>query len=203
MPVHHNSGSSTARIRTDSDPPKRSDRHISALLGAAVDADTLRLLWDASRGDRTLAGELVRIGRELGTLACREGVWHWTPTPGCTAVRLAELIETRAEGLEGPQLDALERLMGPLTEPHAAIARVRRQRAADDTLTPRERDVLRLLCEGLSPTTIARRLELSPRTVTKHQERLYRKLGICDRVNAVLAAQRLGIVPELPRTAFP
>ncbi|MEU4235490.1 LuxR C-terminal-related transcriptional regulator [Nonomuraea sp. NPDC026600] len=196
--MHHDSGSSTARVRAGGDPPERSDERIAALLGGIVDPDTLRLLWDASQGDRTLAGELVRIGRELGVLACREGVWHWTPTPNSPAVRLAELIEARAEGLESPQLDALEKLTGPLTEPHAAIARVRRERAAQARLTPREQDVLRLLCEGLSPTAIARRLGLSPRTVTKHQERLYRKLGISDRVNAILLAQRFGLVPEPP-----
>ncbi|MFD1540813.1 helix-turn-helix transcriptional regulator [Nonomuraea guangzhouensis] len=196
--MHHDSGSVTARVRAVGDSPEQSDEHIAALLGGIVDTDTLRLLWDASQGDRTLAGELVRIGRGLGVLVCREGVWHWTPTPNSPAVQLAELIEARAEGLESPQLDALEKLTGPLTEPHAAIARVRRERAAQARLTPREQDVLRLLCEGLSPTAIARRLGLSPRTVTKHQERLYRKLGISDRVNAVLLAQRFGLVPEPP-----
>ncbi|MFG1682673.1 response regulator transcription factor [Nonomuraea sp. NPDC049269] len=196
--MHHDSGSFTARVRAGGDSPEQSAQHIAALLGGIVDTDTLRLLWDASQGDRTLAGELVRIGRRLGVLVCREGVWHWTPTASSPAGRLAELIDARAEGLESPQLDALERLTGPLTEPHAAIARVRRERAAQARLTPREQDVLRLLCEGLSPTAIARRLGLSPRTVTKHQERLYRKLGISDRVNAVLLAQRFGLVPEPP-----
>ena len=196
--MHHDSGSSTARVRAGGDSPEQSGEHIAALLGGIVDTDTLRLLWDASQGDRTLAGELVRIARGLGVLVCREGVWHWAPTPRSPAVRLAELIEARAEGLESPQLDALEKLTGPLTEPHAAIARVRRERAAQARLTPREQDVLRLLCEGLSPIAIARRLGLSPRTVTKHQERLYRKLGISDRVNAVLLAQRFGLVPEPP-----
>jgi len=42
---------------------------------------------------------------------------------------------------------------------------------------------------------IARRLAISPRTVTKHLENLYRKLGTCDRLTTVLTAQRLNLVP--------
>ncbi|MEW9550580.1 response regulator transcription factor [Nonomuraea sp. NPDC050783] len=194
----HDSSSSATRVGAGGGPPERFGRDVAALLDGPVGADTLRMLWDATQGDRALAGELIGVGRELGVLARHGGTWSWAPGLGCRAVRLAELIEARAEGLESPQLEALEKLMGPLSRPCAALARIRRDRVAPSTLTPRERDVLRLLGEGLSPAAIARRLGLSPRTVTKHQERLYRKLGISDRVNAVLAAQRLGIVPEPP-----
>ncbi|WP_407661348.1 LuxR C-terminal-related transcriptional regulator [Frankia nepalensis] len=41
----------------------------------------------------------------------------------------------------------------------------------------------------------ARRLAISERTVGKHLERLYRKLGVTDRLTAVLRAQRLGLLP--------
>lgn len=69
------------------------------------------------------------------------------------------------------------------------------QRVAEMRITPRELTVLALTAEGLTAAATARRLGISPRTVTKHQERLYRKLGARDRLTAVLVAQRLGILP--------
>ncbi|GAA2021894.1 hypothetical protein GCM10009740_08390 [Terrabacter terrae] len=62
-------------------------------------------------------------------------------------------------------------------------------------LTPREHVVLRLMAAGSTAEAIAARLAISPRTVHKHQEHLYRKLRASDRLSAVLAAQRLGLLP--------
>jgi ATP/maltotriose-dependent transcriptional regulator MalT len=69
---------------------------------------------------------------------------------------------------------------------------------AEVRLTARELVVLTLLAEGLTATAIAHRLNISPRTVHKHQENLYRKLGTADRLAAVLRAQRLGLLPATP-----
>ena len=66
-------------------------------------------------------------------------------------------------------------------------------------LTPRERVVLELLATGSTAEAVAARLAISPRTVHKHQEHLYRKLGASDRLSAVLAAQRLGLLPPAGR----
>ncbi len=161
--------------------------------GGPVAADTLRLLWAVSRGDQALAHGFARSGLELGVVTRHEDLWCWEVTPDSAGEWLAGLIDSRATVLTDAQLEALETLTRPLTEPQAAITRAWLARTVDARLTPREHDVLRLLCAGLSAMAIARRLGLSPRTVTKHQERLYRKLGVCDRVNAVLLAQRLGI----------
>ena len=57
-------------------------------------------------------------------------------------------------------------------------------------LTARELSVLALLAEGLPTPVIAHRLGCSPRTVDKHLERTYRKLGVGDRVNALRIAQQ-------------
>lgn len=62
-------------------------------------------------------------------------------------------------------------------------------------LTPRESDVLAHLESGLTATAIGRRLGVSPRTVRKHLENVYRKLDVQDRVSAVLAARRAGLLP--------
>ncbi|MFF8832562.1 response regulator transcription factor [Streptomyces sp. NPDC015131] len=66
-------------------------------------------------------------------------------------------------------------------------------------LTPRETAVLLTLAEGLPATAMARRLGVSVRTVHKHLQNLYRKLGTADRLGTVLRAQELGLLPPAPR----
>lgn len=67
-------------------------------------------------------------------------------------------------------------------------------RAAPPELTGRQREVLHLLADGLTVRAIARRLRLSPRTVGKHLEHVYRRLGTSDRLTTVLRAQRHGLL---------
>lgn len=73
-----------------------------------------------------------------------------------------------------------------------------RERLAPDRgavrLTPRERIVLDHIARGATVDGIAARMAISRRTVHKHQEHLYRKLGAVDRLSAVLSAQRLGLI---------
>lgn len=66
-------------------------------------------------------------------------------------------------------------------------------------LTPRELVVLGLLARGRTAGAIAARLGISARTVHKHQEHLYRKLGAVDRLSAVLRAQEAGVLASAPR----
>jgi DNA-binding NarL/FixJ family response regulator len=66
--------------------------------------------------------------------------------------------------------------------------------AAATILTPRELSVLVLLAEGLTASSIARRLGISTHTVSKHQQNLYRKLCATDRLTAVLRAKELQIL---------
>jgi DNA-binding NarL/FixJ family response regulator len=60
--------------------------------------------------------------------------------------------------------------------------------------TPQERIVLGLLAEGLTAEAIARALGISPRTVHRHLEHLYRKLGTVDRLTTVMRARSLGLI---------
>ncbi len=61
-------------------------------------------------------------------------------------------------------------------------------------LTAREREVLGLLAQGLTNKTIAKRLGISPKTVSNHIERVYAKLGVTSRAGATMAAMRYGLV---------
>ena len=58
------------------------------------------------------------------------------------------------------------------------------------SLTPTERDVVRLVSEGLANNDVATRLFVSPRTVQTHLTHVYAKLGLSSRVQLVQEAAR-------------
>ena len=60
-------------------------------------------------------------------------------------------------------------------------------------LSEREREVLGLLVEGLPNKLIARRLEISEKTVKSHLTRIFRELDVTDRTQAALWAERHGV----------
>ena len=69
--------------------------------------------------------------------------------------------------------------------------------ANDDTvvrLTPRQCEVLELLCEGLSNKLIARRLELAENTVRWHVQAILGLLRVSSRSEAAFTARRLGLI---------
>jgi DNA-binding NarL/FixJ family response regulator len=67
-------------------------------------------------------------------------------------------------------------------------------RHRDDGLSEREREVLILLAEGLANKQIARRLGISEKTVKAHLTNVFRAIGVTDRTQAALWAQRNGLV---------
>jgi DNA-binding CsgD family transcriptional regulator len=100
----------------------------------------------------------------------------------------ARFLQPIVRGLDA-HIHLLESLMpGPAAEP-------------ERPLTARELLVLALVARGCTAHGIAARLGVSHRTVHKHQENLYRKLGAVDRLSAVLRAQHCGLLPRQPAGA--
>ena len=62
-------------------------------------------------------------------------------------------------------------------------------------ITQREHEILGLIAEGLSNREIGERLFVSENTVKTHSSRLFAKLGVNRRVQAVLNGRELGLIP--------
>lgn len=69
-------------------------------------------------------------------------------------------------------------------------------------LTPREREIVRHVADGLTNDEIARRLVLSPATVKTHVNRAMTKLDVRDRAQLVVLAYRCGLVGDRPDTGL-
>jgi DNA-binding NarL/FixJ family response regulator len=108
-------------------------------------------------------------------------------------VRPAELVDAIRVVANGNALlapTALERLLARFSVAETA----RDGTAATDLLTDREAEILRLIASGLSNAEIAASLVVSETTVKTHVSNLLRKLGVRDRVQAVIAAYDAGVV---------
>ena len=76
--------------------------------------------------------------------------------------------------------------------PPAEVAEV--VEAAEALLTPRETELLRLTAKGFTFETIAQVLDISPHTVVAHVKKIYRKLAVHSRSEAVYEASQLGLL---------
>jgi DNA-binding CsgD family transcriptional regulator/tetratricopeptide (TPR) repeat protein len=132
------------------------------------------------------AGEL---GSAPGVLAGQRGT-AYVGAAACL-VQLGRLAEARVHaeaaapflarwrGWRVDQLRAVERRLGLGPEP-----------SGPDALTPREREVVRLLAEGLTNTQLAERLFISPRTAAVHVSNILAKLGMSSRTEVAAWAVR-------------
>lgn len=111
----------------------------------------------------------------------------------------------KSDGLAG--VGAAVRLVGeggraidPAYEQSAIVAlgrlaqRTREGSEARASLTRRELEILAMISQGLTMRQVGNRLGISPRTVETHVAKLYRKLGVRTRVQAVSHAAQLGLI---------
>jgi DNA-binding CsgD family transcriptional regulator len=100
-------------------------------------------------------------------------------------------------GAEMAAAERISRLVVGLDRQVRALAGRRPDPAAalEARVTRRELAVLALLGDGLTAAAIARRLEIGERTVHKHLEHVYTKLGVTDRLSAVVRARDAGLLP--------
>ena len=135
---------------------------------------------------------LVTAGQDPSVLA---EVMEWASGflprgSSATAIGYAvQVVRTGAFYMESDQARGMVQELETLRE-------VADRRPGGESLTPREKEVLRLLSEGLSARQMARRLDRSERTINTHVANVYRKLAVSNRVQAVRQAIRLGLVNE-------
>jgi DNA-binding NarL/FixJ family response regulator len=91
----------------------------------------------------------------------------------------------------------------PLHPTAAAAVLQERSERSESGLTAREREVLALVGEGLVNKQIGRRLGISEKTVKTHLTRIFQRIGVVDRTQAALWAERHGLLgpPTSPPTS--
>ncbi len=118
------------------------------------------------------------------------------------AAQLVHAIRVVAAGEALLAPSVTRRLIASFTSappPHADQPAAPRPAGLDD-LTARELEVLVLLADGLSNAEIAARLYVGEATVKTHVARVLMKLGVRDRVQAVIVAFRAGLAPRSSAT---
>lgn len=106
---------------------------------------------------------------------------------------LARLLERERDAGGGMQT-YLQRLQAAFATQLTAHPASFALHPAAEALTAREREVLRLIAEGLSNQELAARLHLSPQTVKVHTRNIYSKLGVASRTQAVARGRDLGFL---------
>ena len=105
------------------------------------------------------------------------------------AERLADAVRVVAAGEALLAPSVTRRLIAELAARRSAAPA-----ASVAVLTPREREVLVLVAQGLSNTEVADRLVLAEQTVKSHVSRVFTKLGVRDRAQAIVHAYESGLV---------
>ena len=163
------------------------------MLGATSDMRRQERIAVMVRSTRWLEGLMARLQKQIGARAFDEytelGRRHGYDRTVDEALALAEhVIETPALHHVAGEPGAVEAANGRSEEAAPAKEQV------DYSLTPREREVLRLLARGLSDKAIAEALYISPRTAMTHVANILGKLGVNRRGAASTVAIRAGLI---------
>ncbi len=187
--------SRVARAQGDPDQAYR-DVHDALVCGGDIQArvgvaDTLECLADLT-SDAGSEREAARLFGAAHAIRERIGEVRFKVWDAVYEASLAKLRDTMGEkdfdsaSAEGATLSIEEAIA------YAQRGRGERKRPTSGwaSLTPTERDVVRLVSDGLVNKDIATRLFVSPRTVQTHLTHVYTKLGLTSRVQLVQEAAR-------------
>lgn len=161
------------------------DLEVSDVAGLDVLQETraaapgLLLLVVSERTDGTTVLEAMRLGAD-GYLTKTDGLRE----AGRSIRRLVAGERVLDPAVQGAAVSELGRFARQAREGSQVVA----------SLSPREHEILLLLADGLTMQQIGRRLDISPRTVESHVSKLYRKLAVRTRVQAVARAAALGLI---------
>jgi two-component system, NarL family, nitrate/nitrite response regulator NarL len=172
------------------------------LVSQVRDADALLAALEHARPDVALIDDSLLDPARVAALATRVVLLGGSPE----TARAFEALACGAAGYlsRDSDADALcdalvrvargEAVLDPGLQ--TGVAREVRLRAGDrrPLLSPRERQILRLIANGSSAPRIARELNLSTCTVKTHMLHLYEKLGVSERAAAVAEAMRQGLL---------
>ena len=117
--------------------------------------------------------------------AARAGADGWVSKESSIGI-LTHALRCASRGHAYFPPEQLGRVLGEL---RADIGRAQRRDGPLEVLTPRERDVLMHLAQGQSPAEIAGELEMSAHTVRTHTNKIFAKLGVHSRLEAVTVAR--------------
>ena len=160
--------------------------------GCVVETSLLHALACYAQGDAQAV--TAPLTRAL-SLAEPAGYVRLFVDEGAVMAKLLRLTKTR-----GVALDYIDELLAafPETEPVPGVPGRHRQSPSPliEPLTERERQVLHLLCTGLSNPEIAAELIIATGTVKKHLHNIYGKLGVRNRSQAILRTEELGLLQE-------
>jgi DNA-binding NarL/FixJ family response regulator len=110
---------------------------------------------------------------------------------GTPAGRIVEAIREVHSGGSVIQPQLARRLLRRFQPPSAPEAPAE---GAARSLSPREREILKLIARGLSNADVARALSISSATVRTHLEHIYQKLEVSNRTEAVTEGIRQGLI---------
>jgi len=189
--AHHGLG----QVASEARAPQLAAHHFRKALDIASEISfgplLLSLLIDV--GTLMLNNDLIERGAELLRLV------HDHPASNQQQrEKAAALLDSAFTMSDAPIQDLGTAIIAVRTELQEFAPSLPRiiERPLIDPLTDRERDVLHLIGQGLSNPAIAERLFIAVGTVKAHTNHIYSKLGVTNRVEAVIKAQELSLLRD-------